>query len=186
MNDCARVKEPGPDGFSFSFIKAGWEFLRQDFCDMLLEFHRRGQLHEEINATFLPLDPKVLNPVDLKDFRPISLVGCVHKLLVKILANRLKVVLHQIISPFQGAFINSRQIVDGILTANELIHSRKQSHKEGVIFKIDLEKAYKHVNWRFVDYMMGRFGFGEKWRMWIKECFFYLFCPSEWLSFSFV
>lgn len=75
LNDCARDEAPGPNGFNFSFIKAGWGFLRQDFCDMLSEFHRRGRLHKAINATFLTLVPKVPNPVDLKDFGPISLVS---------------------------------------------------------------------------------------------------------------
>ena len=92
---------------------------------MLSEFHRGGRLHKEINATFLTLVPKVPNPVDLKDFGPISLVSCVYKLLAKVLANRLKVALPQIISPFKGAFINKRQIVDGILIANELYSFKK-------------------------------------------------------------
>ena len=82
----------------------------------------------------------------MKDFRPLSLVGCIYKLLAKVLAKRLKVVLPLIISPTQWAFVKERQILDGILIANKLIGSRKQSHKEGVIFKIDLEKAYDHVN----------------------------------------
>ena len=54
--------------------------------------------------------------------------------------------------------------------ANELIDSRKRSKKKRVIFKIDLEKAYNHVEWSFVDCMLQRFGFGERWRSWIKEC----------------
>lgn len=56
-----------------------------------------------------------------------------------------------------------RQIIDGMLIANDLIDSRKNSKSEGVIFKIDLEKAYDHVDWNFVDYMLFGFGFGETW-----------------------
>ena len=110
---------------------------------------------------FLTHIPKIPNPAELKDCPPISLVGFVYKLLSKILENRLKRVSPFIISPFQGPFVNKRQILDRILNANELIHSRKRSRKEGVIFKIDLEKAYD---------MLGRFGFGSKWRGWIWEC----------------
>ena len=75
-------------------------------------------------------------------------------MLAKILANCLKKALPSIISPFQGAFVAGRQNLDGVLVANELIDSRKRSKKEGVIFKIDLEKAYDHVDWGFVDYML--------------------------------
>ena len=115
LADCASDKAPGPDGFNFSFIKAGWDFLRDDFCDMLKEFHERGKLNKESNSTFITFVPKISNPVKLKDFRPISLVGCTYKLLAKILANRLKIVLPNIISPFQGAFVQGMQILDGIL-----------------------------------------------------------------------
>lgn len=69
-----------------------------------------------------------------------------YKLLAKILANRLKRILPLIVSPFQGAFVAKRQILDGVLFANELIDSRKRSKIEGVIFKFDLEKAYNRVD----------------------------------------
>eukprot|EP00268_Persea_americana_P059585 TRINITY_DN7332_c0_g2_i1.p1 TRINITY_DN7332_c0_g2~~TRINITY_DN7332_c0_g2_i1.p1 ORF type:complete len:165 (+),score=21.69 TRINITY_DN7332_c0_g2_i1:122-616(+) len=123
-----------------------------------------------MHVTFLCLIPKVLNPVGLKDFRSISSVGCVYKLLAKTLAKRLIKTLPAIISPSYGAFVQDRQILEGILIANELIDSRKMAFKEGAIFKIDLEKAYDHVDWKFVDYMLGRFGFGNRWRGLIKEC----------------
>ena len=53
---------------------------------------------------------------------------------------------------------------------NELIDSRKRSKVDGVLLKIDLEKAYDHVGWNFVNYMFLRFGFGETWRRWMQEC----------------
>lgn len=137
---------------------------------MLSEFHRRGQLSEEMNATFIVLIPKNPNLVDLRDYRPISLVSGSYKLLSKILANRLKVVLSHIMGPSQGAFVGNRQILNGVLIANELIDSRKKSHKEGVMFKIDMEEAYDHVEGDFVDYMLCKFGFGNLWRGWIREC----------------
>ena len=101
---------------------------------------------------------------------PISLVGCWYKLLAKILANRLKSVMPLIVSPFQGAFVAKRQILDGVLIANELIDSRKRSKVDGFLLKIDLEKAYDHVDWNFVDYMLLKFGFGETWLRWMHEC----------------
>ena len=54
--------------------------------------------------------------------------------------------------------------------ANGLIDSRKRSKVDGVLLKIDLEKAYDHVDWNFVDYMLIRFRFGETWCRWMYEC----------------
>lgn len=124
-----------------AFVKAGWSFLHQFFCCILSELHRRDQLLKEINATFLMLIPKVPNPSNLKGFKPISLVGCIYKLLANVLANRSRVDLPLILSHVHGAFVKEKHIIDGILIANELIDSRKRSHKECVIFKIDLERT---------------------------------------------
>lgn len=114
-------------------------------CEMVLEFHRRGKLSKEANATFFAFLPKMANPVDLRDYRPISLGGCAYKLYSKALANRLKSVLPSIISPFQGAFVPGKQVLDGVLIATELIDSRIRSKQGGTVLKIDLEKKYDHV-----------------------------------------
>ena len=58
----------------------GWDVLREDFLSMFSEFHQRGRLNKEVNASFLTLIPKVPNLVEFRDYRPISLVGCVYKL----------------------------------------------------------------------------------------------------------
>lgn len=141
IQECGGDKALGSDGFNFAFIRAAWDALKKDFCEMLCEFHRRGRLSKEIHATFLALIPKISNPVELRDFRPISLVGCVYKVLAKVLSNRLKVALPHIIGTCQGAFVHNRQILDNVLISNELINSRKRSKKGGVIVKIDMEKG---------------------------------------------
>ena len=87
LEECGGDKAPDPDGFNFSFIKASWNFLKEDFGKVIFEFHQRGRINREMNASFISLIPKVQNPMELKDYRPISLVGCVYKLLATILAN---------------------------------------------------------------------------------------------------
>jgi hypothetical protein len=134
------------------------------------EFHNRRQFEKSFNATFVSLIQKKTEAVDVKDFRPISLVEGVYKLISKVLANRLKSVLGKIISNSQNAFIGDRQILDSVRIANESLDSRIRSREAGLLCKLDLEKAFDHVNWDFLLYMLQWCGFGEKWSGWIEFC----------------
>lgn len=85
---------------AISFYLYGLGYFEIFFCEMLAEFYSRGKLNKETNTTFLTLVPKVPNPMELREFKPISFVGCACKLLANILANRLKVAFPFIISAF--------------------------------------------------------------------------------------
>ena len=97
--------------------------------------------------TFISLIPKKVDAMNIQDFHPISLIGSVYKLLSKILANRLALVLHGLISESQNLFVGGRQILDSVLIAHECLDSRIKSGLPGLISKLDIEKAYDHVNW---------------------------------------
>lgn len=83
---------------------------------------------------------------ELKDFKLISLVGRLYKLLAKVLANKLKKVEGKVVSFTQRAFGEGRQILDMVLIANEVIDLRMKSIKSRVTRKLDIEKAFNHVN----------------------------------------
>ncbi|CAJ2637778.1 unnamed protein product [Trifolium pratense] len=168
--DCDSYKSPGPDGINFGFIKDFWVELRGDVMRFLIDFHRNGRLSKGINATFIALIPKTDNPQRLNDFRPISLVGSLYKILAKVLANRLRQVIGSVISESQTAFVKNRQILDGILIANEIVDEARKSKKDLMLFKVDFEKAYDSVDWGYLDDVMGRMSFPTLWRKWIREC----------------
>ena len=82
-------KALGPDGFTAAFWQFSWDIVKPDIMDLFEDFHERGRFGRSLNSTFLVLIPKKGGVEDLKDFRPISLVGSVYKLIAKVLANRL-------------------------------------------------------------------------------------------------
>jgi hypothetical protein len=127
------------------------------------DFHARGLFEKSLNVSVISLIPKIPGANSLKDFRPISIMGGIYKIIAKVITNRLKSVLENVISKSQIAFIKGRQILDPILIANECLGLRLRSREPGVICKIDLEKAYIHVNWGFLLYMLRRCDFGGKW-----------------------
>ncbi|KAK2635518.1 hypothetical protein Ddye_030310 [Dipteronia dyeriana] len=110
-------KAPGSDGLNLNFIKTHWGEIKEDYMKFISEFHKDERIVKDLNRTFIALVPKVGKPETMKDFRPISLVGSLYKVLAKVLANRLRKVLDSIIGELQMAFVQNRQITDSFVIA---------------------------------------------------------------------
>ncbi|CAL5344867.1 unnamed protein product [Camellia sinensis] len=170
IKNCDGNKAPGPDGFNLLCFQKHWKLMKGEVIQFMKEFHTHGKLVRGINSSFITLVPKKENAGGLEDFRPISLVGSLYKILSKVLSCRLSKVLPEIISEAQSAFLRGRNILDGVLIANEVVDGWKKAKRKGVILKLDFEKAFDSVNWEFLFSLLSRFGFGDRWIAWIKEC----------------
>jgi len=139
-------KASGPDGFNFNFYKKFWELIQHDLFTMVLEFIRRGYLPKGINTSNIALIPKVTGSSSFNDYRPISLLNGLSKIIAKILATRLKAVMQSVVSPSQSAFIAGRNILDSVLIANEMLDSMKSRSYQGFLLKLDFRKAFDTVS----------------------------------------
>ena len=137
--------------------------------DFFKEFFEK-KFVRSLNATFLVMIPKKGNVEDIKDYRPISLLGELYKILAKVLANRLRKVIGKVVSPSQNVFVEGRQILDAALIANKVVDSMLRRNDGGVVCKLDIEKTYNHLNWEFVLEVLRRKGFGQRWLSWISWC----------------
>jgi hypothetical protein len=172
VKDCDGNKSPGPDGFNNAFLKNCWDIIKGEICIMFDQFHGIGSLPKSMLSYFVTLIPKVNSPFGLGDYRPISLLACLYKLIAKVLAFRLTRVMDSLVAHTQLAFLKGRNLVDGVLVVNELVDLAKRKNKQCLIFKVDFEKAYDSVDWGFLEYMLRRFGFGEVWIGWMRACVF--------------
>ncbi|GJU32050.1 RNA-directed DNA polymerase, eukaryota [Tanacetum coccineum] len=169
--DCGDNKSPGPDGFTFEFFRRYWKFIGPDFCEAVEHFFDHGSFSKGCNSSFIALIPKVMDAKFVNDYRPISLIGSVYKVVTKILANRLAMVIANLVSDTQSAFVANRQILDGPFILNEVLHWCKRKNKQAMFFKVDFAKAYDSVRWDFLIDVLEAFGFGLTWCNWIRGTF---------------
>ncbi|GJX98280.1 RNA-directed DNA polymerase, eukaryota [Tanacetum coccineum] len=149
--DCGSDKSPGPDGFTFGFYRRYWKIIKNDMVDAVTCFFHHGSFPKGSNSSFIALILKTSDANMVKDFRPISLIRSMYKIIAKILANRLVFVLGDLVNEIQSAFVADRQILDGPFIMNEIIQWCKSNKKQSLVFKVDFEKAFDSVRWDYLD-----------------------------------
>nr|GEY59397.1 putative RNA-directed DNA polymerase, eukaryota, reverse transcriptase zinc-binding domain protein [Tanacetum cinerariifolium] len=165
---CGENKSPGPDGFTFEFFRKFWLVVGPDFCIVVKWFFDHGVFATGCNFFFVTLIPKTLDPKLVSEFRPISLIGSLYKVVTKILATRLSFVISNLISNVQSTFLPNRQILDDPFIINEILARCKHKNHQAMFFKVDFAKAYDSIIWDYLDDVLSAFGFGSRWRSWIR------------------
>jgi mannosylglycoprotein endo-beta-mannosidase len=105
-------KSPGPDGFNNEFIKCCWPIIGADIKELINDFYEEKISLESINSSFITLIPKGESPTCANDFRPISLLNSVLKIITKLLANRLQKIILKLVHKNQYGFLKERSIQD--------------------------------------------------------------------------
>jgi hypothetical protein len=166
LDSMGGLKAPGPDGMPTLFYKKYWGIVGEDVVREVKYLLDGGEMPNSWNDIVVVLIPKVAHPDKLKDWRPIGFCNVVYKIASKVLANRLKLVLPDIISLNQSAFVPRRLITDNVLLAYELTHylqNKRIRIDSYAALKLDMSKAYDCVEWEFLRKMMCKLGFHQSW-----------------------
>ena len=167
------TKSPSLDGMSPIFFQKYWDVVGPQVTQSVIHILRIGIMPNGMNDTYICLIPKVKSPQKITEYRPISLCNVIYKIIAKVLANRLKGVLPEVISDAQSAFVPGRQITDNVLVAFEVMHciNQRRKGKEGLMaIKLDMSKAYDRVKWGYLEATMRKMGFQERWISLMMMC----------------
>lgn len=166
-------KASGPDGLNPAFFQQCWSGLGRDVFESCKEWLENCRFPSELNDTNVVLIPKKENADKMTNLCPISLCNVLYKILAKVLANRLKIIIPGIISENQSAFVPGRNISDNVLVAFEIIYHMKRKYSGDVgevALRFDISKAYDRVDWDFLSTRMSQMGFCTRWIQWIILC----------------
>jgi len=159
-------KSSGPDGFPIFFFQKHWNLIKDDIFKLCADFFSGSVNLERINWVHIALIAKSNAPSEVSEFRPISLINSTCKIISKILATRLGLVVGKLVDISQSGFIR-RCIADNIIAAQEVIFNLQKKKKLGFAFKVDFAKAFDSLDWDFLLEILSARGFGQRWLSWI-------------------
>ncbi|KAL4367022.1 hypothetical protein GQ457_05G027720 [Hibiscus cannabinus] len=163
-------RAPGLDGFNLNFYKKFWPQLKASVMEFFGKFYDGNLLDFSFNYSYITLIPKKSHPEDVEDFRSISLVASLYKILARVLSRRLAQCINEVVGEFQFAFTQGKQAIDCALIANKVIEDLKRRKREAMVFKANFKRAYDSINWKFLDLVLDQMGFSKRWREWILMC----------------
>jgi hypothetical protein len=144
------------------FYQKNWDIVKFDLLEMFDDwFEDRLDIYR-LNFAMITLIPKEEDARSMKKFRLISLLNCSFKIFTKAVTNRYAKIMNRLISQCQSAFIRGRFILESVVTAHEVIHEIHSKKEQGLVFKIDYEKAYDKVNLDFLYEVLSARGFSTK------------------------
>lgn len=144
--------------------------MKAEIIRNISHFESCGRFANGCNSSFITLIPKTKNPLNLGDYRPINLIGSMYKIVSKIPASRLKLVVGSMVDEIQSTYIEGRHILEGPLIINEVCSWAKKEKKKIFLLNVDFEKPFDSLNWNYLDLIMEQMGFSCKWRGWIQGC----------------
>ena len=161
-------KSPGSDGLPVEFYKIFWGDLGHDYFEVVSSGLEDGELSYTQYLAVISLLYKKGPREDIRNWRPISLLNIDYKIISKVLAERLKLVLHEIIHPDQRGCVPGRFIGENIRHIDDILFEIENGHKDPIILMLDQEKAFDRVEWNWLFSTLEKFNFGDRFISWLK------------------
>ena len=176
VNEMNNNKSPGPDGLPLEFYKQFWDLLKQPLTDLYNYNYENKEMTESQQSALLKLLYKRYDKELLKNWRPISLLNVDYKIAAKVIATRLKRVLHKIINEDQTCGIPGRSIYENIFKLRDIVfHTHKNKHQV-ILINLDQEKAFDRVDRDFLEKTLNKMNFGPSLKNWIRTLYFNANC----------
>jgi len=164
-------KAPGHNGVPMEFFQ---EF-KKEVAPMLLHafsaMFRVSTTSAHINKGLITLIPKSRDRARLNNWRPITLLGSLYKVLAKTLARRIQTDLTEIIRPNQTGFVEGRSILDNVFMAQESLGWAEESNQDLVLLLLNFEKAFNRIEWDFLFKALDKLGFSPTWVHWVASLY---------------
>ena len=161
-------KSPGQDGIPVEFYKVYWNIVSDDLLQVIHKGLNDKQLPYTQYLAVIVLLYKKGSRADIKNWRPISLLNVDYKILSKVLAERLKTVLPEIIHYDQRGCVPGRYIGENIRLIDDLLFEIENENENPVILMLDQEKAFDRVEWSWLFDTLKKYNFGDTFISWLE------------------
>ena len=154
----------GPNSLHAGFFQHFWLIVSDFVREEVKRVFSLGVIPVYMNQILITLILKCRSPESLSNYRPISLCNTTYKIVTKIIVNWIRPFLSELVSPLQATFVPGRKGLDNAIIVQELIHtmSKKKGRTSVMAIKLDLEKAYDHLEWSFIKDTLKLFNFPDK------------------------
>ncbi|KAJ3700519.1 hypothetical protein LUZ61_004224 [Rhynchospora tenuis] len=164
----ANNKACGPDGYPNEFFKEHWMLVKQELLSIFEHLFNQSLDLQDLNLAHIVVLPKVEGAQLMSEFRPISILNYVPKLISKVLATRLQPFLPSLISSSQTGFIRGRMISENFIVAREMVNHLRSQNRPSVLLKLDFHKAFDSLDWNFLNKVLVQRGFPPSFISWIN------------------
>lgn len=169
IKEMSSDRAPGLGGFIGAFYQRAWPIIKQDLMAVMLKLYiGDGHGFGKLNRAHIVLIPKKPDAVEVGDFRPISLTRSAAKVFAKMLANKARKQMKEVVVTNQTAFIKTRSLHDNFLLVRQVARKIHNRREVGLFLKLDISQAFDSLSWPFLFEVLQAKGFGRKWIEWIS------------------